>query len=179
MRVHTVHVCIVFQSHRGWGSLSDPAQGSSSSLSGLAAPSLGPLALLSKLQSSFKNKEPLRPIRLSRQTLHRQCVTNSTLTLSWTILFCVSSFFSFYIFYFTSALTFGEFSQLFPPLSCLTPCFLLLHFPPIIVFFLSSLSVVLFFCFSLLISMVTVRFPGIMEAGGLGGVKADGWLSHK
>lgn len=27
--------------------------------------------------------------------------------------------------------------------------------------------------------MVTLHFPGIMEAGGLEGVKADGWLSHK
>lgn len=39
--------------------------------------------------------------------------------------------------------------------------------------------VVLFFYFSLLISMATACFPGIVEAGGFGGVKADGWLSHK
>lgn len=151
-------------------------QGSSSSLSGLAAPSMGPLALLSKLQSSFKNKEPMRPIRLSRRTPHRQCVTNSTLTLSWPILFSFSSFFAlFYIYIFlTSALTFEEFSQLFP---ASLPVFLYIF--PHYSFFFSSLSVVLFFCFSLLISMVTVHFPGIMEAGGLGGVKADGWLSHK
>lgn len=155
-----------------------PVQGSSSSLSGLAAPSLGPLALLSKLQSSFKNKEPLRPIRLSRRTPHRQCVTNSTLTLSWPIpFFFFFIFLSFHIhfFFFTSALTFGEFSQLFP---ASLPVFFFYIFPHYS-FFFSSPSVVLFFCFSLLISMVTVHFPGIMGAGGLEGVKADGWLSHK
>lgn len=88
--------------------------------------------------------------------------------------FMADSFFSFFI---SLSLPRSLFYQcfdlwrIFTIVSCLIPCFLLLHFPPIIV--------VLFFCFSLLISMVTVRFPGIMEAGGLGGVKADGWLSHK
>lgn len=58
--------------------------------------------------------------------------------------------------------------------NCFLPCSLFsssTFSPPI--------TVVLFLCFLFSISMVTVRFPGIMEAGGLGGVKADGWLSHK
>lgn len=102
-----------------YGSLnSDPERGSSSSLSSLAAPSPGPLALMSKLQSSFKNKEPLRPIQWSRRTPRRQCVTSSTLTLSWLIPFSFSSYFCLfmYIFFLTNALTFREFSQLFPVL---------------------------------------------------------------
>lgn len=147
-----------------YGSLnSDPERGSSSSLSSLAAPSPGPLALMSKLQSSFKNKEPLRPIQWSRRTPRRQCVTSSTLTLSWLIPFSFSSYFCLfmYIFFLTSALTFREFSQLFP---VLLPVFVYIF--PHYSFFFSSLSVVLFFCFSGMISMVTVYFPGIMEAGG-------------
>lgn len=48
----------------------------------------------------FKNKEPPRPICLSRQTLRWQCVTNSTPTLSCLISFsllflCSSCFFTY------------------------------------------------------------------------------------
>lgn len=44
--------------------------------------------------------------------------------------------------------------------------------------FLSNYTCFVFLFFSL-DSMVTMCFIGILEAGGLEGVKADGWLSHK
>lgn len=40
-------------------------------------------------------------------------------------------------------------------------------------------TIILFFCSPVLISMATAGFQGIGEAGGLQGVKADGWLSHE
>lgn len=139
MRLCTLCACIVFQSHGGWGSLSDPAQSSSSSLSGLAAPSLGPLSLLSKLQSSLKNKEPLGLIRLSRQTPHRQCVTNSTLTRSWIIF---STFFVSFFFYqcldlwriFTIVSSFILLHSLFYPPPPLPPSTRVFLSPPCLLF---------------------------------------------
>lgn len=79
---------------------------SSRRLSTLAHRCVGPLFSFSKLQSSFRNKEPLRPICYSRRTQLQQCVTHYKLTLSWLPFFLL----------WTNALTFGDFSQLFPSL---------------------------------------------------------------
>lgn len=59
----------------------------------------------------------------------------------------------------TSALTFGEFSQLFPSL-----CFFFFFLCPLFPFCDDCPFLVLFYCFVLLISMVTASFPGIMKA---------------
>lgn len=161
--------------------------GSSCSLSELAAPSQGLLALSSKVQSSLRNKEPMRPIRPSRQASHRQYVTGLKPTLPPPIPFF--SVFAFYKYEHTHSDTHIykiQLHRLFSLLSLSAPSSALhsgiplhLHFSPPPCTFPSPLVVVLFFCFPLLISMVTVCFPGIMAAGGFGGVKADGWLSHK
>lgn len=119
----------------------------------------------SKIKSPWDTFAEANPAPTMRHKLHID-------TFMADSFFSFSIFSFFYIYYFTSPLTFGEFSQFLPP------CFLPLHFLKSF-FFFSSLSVVLFFCFLLLISMVTVHFPGIMEARGLGGVKADAWVSHK
>ena len=84
-------------------------------------------------------------------------------------LFLHFSLFSFFFFFYQCF----DLWRIFTIVSCLVLCFLLLQPPP------PPITVVLFFCFLFSISMVTVRFPGTMVAGGLGGVKADGWLSHK
>lgn len=70
--------CVIGRSCRERGSLRNPAQGSSSSLSELAVPSQRPLAFLSKLQSSFKNKEPLRHVRWGKP-----CSDNASQTPHW------------------------------------------------------------------------------------------------
>lgn len=92
---------------------------SSTSLSVLAqSRHVRSLCLRSKLQSSVRYKEPARPIRFSsRRPLH-QCVTRSMPALSFLSL--VGLFFFPPL---TSALTFGDFSQLF-----LSPFFFLFSF---------------------------------------------------
>lgn len=150
----------------GWGfavrPFSELLKGAGGSLS------LRPLALLSNLQSSFlKIKSPRDPFAWAgkpcadnaSQTPHRHfhawflfpCFSFVPPVFSHTILWILPIWWIFTVDFLFSSATFS-----------------------LDLLFLVCCGVFLF-----LISMVTLPFPGIMEAKGLGGVKADGWLSHK
>lgn len=152
----------LWRSTHRMGCTGPPLYHSSRRLSTLAHRCAGPLYLFSKLQSSFRNKEPLRPICYSRRTQLQQCVTHCTLTLSW--------------------LAFFSLEPALWPLENFPNCSLLC-----ISFFLCPLFpfcddcpfLVLFYCFVLLISMVTASFPGIMKAWGLRSVNSDGFFINR
>lgn len=102
----------------------------------------------SKIKSPWDTFAEANPAPAMRHKLHNDTFMTAP--------FFLSSFFSFL-------------SVLWPLENyhnCFLPHSLISYstFSPLLYIFFSCLSVVLFFCFLLLISMVTVHFPGIMEA---------------